>query len=231
MQRREYELSALVTESGVCCGSCDRGTCARVHAWRYRKRITDLSTGDVFDQLPILRVMFCDGKTASLLPAEVWRGRFTVSSVFETVVHVLRDGIEEAWEWTLYAGTGESMVSRRSLRRWRGSVHSRVIASALSWLGPSLNISWSSSEDIASQLTRLLEKLTGKILVAFRGIFGYAVLDKPQAPRLHTGSSPRRVAGRLLPAEPPNPPSSVQRRGTWSSHNRRGPPGKSSQED
>lgn len=213
------------------CGGCGDGKCARRHAWRSRKRITDLSTGEVFAELPILRVVFCDGSTRSLLPAELWRGRFTVTSVLETVVRVLRDGLDTTYGWTVFAGAGDQMVSHRSLRRWREMVRRRLVGSALAWLSPRLGFSWSKVEDAPSQLERLLATLTSEVLLAFRSVFGHAVFDKAQHPRHPTRSQSRRVAGRLTPAPPHDPPSKVLRRGAWSGPRRRGPPGTPSKED
>jgi hypothetical protein len=226
-----FDLASVVAEAGVRCGGCGEGQCARYHAWRYRKPITDLSTGEVFEGLPILRVVFCDGSTRSLPPAEVWRGRFTVTSVLETVVRVLRDGPEATYGWTLFAGTGDQVVSHRSLRRWREIGRRRLVGSAWAWLGPQLGASWSEAEDPASQLERLLAKLTSSVLLVFRGVFGHTVLDKPHRLRIRARSSSRRVAGRLGPAAPHDPPSSVLPRGAWSGPRRRGPPGKPPRED
>lgn len=167
--------------------------------------------------MPILRVVFCDGSTASLVPAELWRGRFTVDSVLETVVHVLRDGVQDAYNWTWYGGTGDCVVSRRSLRRWRAIVRQRLIGSALAWLGPRLGFSWSDAGDEATQLETLLDQLTAAVLIGFRAVAGRAALDQPLTPRpAHTRSPVRRLAGRLLPAPPPTTPSSRKRRGLWS---------------
>ena len=135
--RSGFDLAAVVAASGLRCEKCGDGRCARRHAFRSRKRVTDLTTGEVFEKLPILRVVFCSKKTGSLVPGELWRGRFTVSSVIEAVVRVQRDGVEAANEWTLYAGTGEEVVSERTLRRWRELVRTRLGGSALSSLGPS----------------------------------------------------------------------------------------------
>jgi len=131
-----WTLAGLLGEAGLTCSACGTAGCARPHGRRYRKRVRDLSTGDVFQDVPILRVRFCSGATPSLMPAELWRGRSTLTSVIETVAHVLRDGVEAAHEWTVYAGTGESVVSRRTLRRWRELVRARLVGSALAWLGP-----------------------------------------------------------------------------------------------
>ncbi len=125
------------------CPRCRSACCVHKHAWRYRKRVTDLSTGDVFENLPILRIRFCEGPTRSVMPADLWRGRFTVSSVLETVVHILRDGVGEAIEWTSCAGCGEELVSERTLRRWKKFTAARLIGSALAWLGPKLRFRWS----------------------------------------------------------------------------------------
>ena len=207
------------------CPACRTARCARPHAKWYRKRVQDLSTGDVFEQLPILRALFCDGSTASLMPSDLWRGRSTVGSVLESVVHVLRDGIGEAHEWTLFAGTGETMVSRRTLRRWTDLVSSRLIGSAWAWLGPRLGLSWSDQADAADQLDRMLDHLAGPVLLGFRAATGRAVLDKPTAPSPRTPCTTRRVAGRLSPSAPQNSSSPLRPRGSWWPRNRRrGPP-------
>lgn len=176
--------------------------------------------------LPILRVIFCDGSTVSLSPAELWMGRTTVSSVLETVVRVHRDGLQEAHEWTSYAGDGQEMVSERTLRRWRDLVTKRLIGSAFAWLGPELGLSWSDTQDMAAQLDALHEALSGPALLAFRAATGHAVLDRPSKPRdtLRTPSRPWPVPGRLTPAPPHDPPSKILPRGAWSPSPGRGPP-------
>jgi len=75
----------------------------------------------VFEQVPILRVLFCDGSTASLTPSDLWRGRSTVGSVLETVVRVLRDGIEQAWEVNVENArfAGADARRRARMRSWR----------------------------------------------------------------------------------------------------------------
>ncbi len=219
-----FDLGPVVEASGLRCERCGDGRCARRHARRYRKRIVDLSTGEVFENLPILRVVFCDQSTGSLMPAEIWRGRFTVSSVIEAVVRVHRDGLEAACEWTLYAGTGEEVVSERSLRRWRDLVRTRLVGSAFSSLGPQLGLTWSDASDPALQLEALLEKLSVTTLLDFRALTGHAVLDKPSGIPSPPRSTARRVPGRLAPASPPTTPSSRRPRGAWLHHTSRGPP-------
>jgi len=215
----------LVGESAVCCPVCGTAECARPHAWRHRVCVRDLSTGEIFEDVPILRVLFCNGSTASLMPGSLWRGRSTVSSVLETVVHVLRDGIQQAHEWTQFAGTGESVVSRRTLRRWTAVVRNRLVGSAWAWLGPRLGLSWSDQADAAEQLDSVLDHLADGVLLAFRAATGRAVLDKPTAPSPQTSCATRRVTGRLAPSPPHDRSSPLRPRGSWWPRNRRrGPP-------
>jgi hypothetical protein len=187
-----------------------------------------LSTGEVFEQVPIRRAKFCDASTVSLTPGELWRGRSTVGSVLETVVHVLRDGIEQAHEWTLFADRGEAVVSRRTLWRWADLVHRRFIGSAWAWLGPRLGLSWSDQQDAAQQLEVVLDHLAGTLLLTFRAATGRAVLDKPTAPSPPAPCAARRVAGRLSPTPPQDSSSSLRPRGSWLPRHRRRarPPGK-----
>jgi hypothetical protein len=221
----EVSFVNLVREAGVLCPRCGLGRCAKRHSQRYRKRVRDLSTGEVFEQVPILRAEFCDGSTASLTPAELWRGRSTLGSVLETVARVHRDGIEQAHEWTLYAGTGESVVSRRTLQRWTYLVGTRLVGSAWAWLGPRLSLTWSDQQDVADQLPSVLDHLANSPLLAFRAATGHAVLDKPTAPPKATPCSARRVAGHLAPSPPHDRSSPLRSRGSWwPRHRRRGPP-------
>lgn len=221
---RGLDLGREVEAAGLRCGTCGSGSCAVAHDVWYRERVVDLSTGDVFEKLPIQRVQFCDGGTRSLMPAELWRGRFTVSSVLETTSRVLRDGVEAAYDWTWAAGRGEQVVSQRTLGRWREVVRKRLVGSALAWLGPHLGFAWSGVQDAAPQLDTLLDQMTGTVLSAFRGSFGHSVLDKPKRPGSRARSIRRRVPGRLAPTSPHKTPFSIRPRGTWSRLRRRGPP-------
>ena len=219
------DLGPLVEASGRRCGRCRTSRCARRHAVRIRKRITDLVTGKVFKNLLVLRIIFCDGTTASLVPAEVWRGRFTISSVLEAVVRVHRDGVETAGDWAMEGGTGEEMVSDRTLRRWPGVVRTRLIGSAFSWLGPQLGLSWSDHTPVATQLETLLDQVTAPLLAGFRAVTGRAVLDKPSTnPPFPARSTARRVPGRLAVDPPPMAPLPIRRRGAWSRLRRRESP-------
>ena len=147
----------------------------------------------MFQAVPIRRVRFCSGQTASLVPAELWRGRFTISSVLETVVHVLRDGIETACEWTGHAGHGEELVSPRTLQRWRALVRQRVVGAALALVLPATGASWSETRPEAPQLEVVMGSLTGSLLAAFRATFGCGLLDAARS------RARREVARRARP--------------------------------
>ena len=199
----------MVATAGITCTRCGSARCARPHGFRHRKQVTDLSTGAVFRAVPIRRVRFCDGHTASLVPAELWRGRFTVTSVLETVVHVLRDGIAATCEWTGLAGTGEEVVSPRTLERWRALVRQRVIGAALAWLLPATRASWSNARPAAPQLELLLRRITGSLLGSFRAVFGRGLLDAAARRRARREAArPARAAphdpSRLASANPPS---------------------------
>jgi hypothetical protein len=196
-----------------------------MHAWRYRKRIEDFSTGEVFERVPVRRVIFCSGTTASILPAGVWRGRSTVGSVLQTVLQAQRHGVGPALEWAAAAGSGEEPVSERTVRRWMELVSSRLIGSAFSWFGPRLGWAWSDARASADQLERFLRSLTGGLQLAFRAAFGRGLLDQAsvdETPSV-TDSYARPVPGCLAEAPPPDPPSILLPRGQWSSRTRRGP--------
>lgn len=158
------------------------------------------------------------------MPADLWRGHFTVSSVIETVVHVTGDGLLAASEWVLYGGDGDELVSERTLRRWRDSTRSRLIGSALAWLGPRLGVTWSGRLHEADQLSTLLDHLTPEILLRFRARFGRAVLDTSPSHRPAARTLARRVPGRLAVAPPHDPPSKLLPRGQWCNRTGRGPP-------
>ncbi len=225
MDGGEVSFAELVREAGVQCPRCGSGRCAKRHSRWHRKRVRDLSTGEVFEQVPILRAEFCNGSTVSLTPAGVWRGRSTLSSVLETVARVHRDGIEQAHEWTLFAGSGESVVSRRTLRRWTHLVGTRLVGSAWAWLGPRLGLSWSDQQDVADQLHSVLDRLAESLLLAFRAATGYAVLDKPTAASPSASCATRRVAGRLTASPSHNRSSPLRPRGSWCARGReRSPP-------
>jgi hypothetical protein len=214
----------LATEAGVRCGRCGSARCAGRHAVRRRRSVTDHSTGEIFEGVPIVRVKLCDGSTASCPPAELWRGRSTVSSVIETVAHLESDGLAAAREWVMYGDRDDEPVSDRTLRRWRDLVRSRLIGSALAWLGPRLGITWSDARNTAGQLEILLDRLTPEVLVTFRAATGRSVLDTG-APRPRPPRSPSPpIPGHLAPAPPPDPPRVLLPRGARLRRTGRDPP-------
>jgi len=220
----QYDVRELAAEAGILCALCGSPGCAVCHQVRYRPRVMDLSTGETFRNVPIVRVKLCDGSTASCQPAELWRGRSTVSSVIEAVSHMESNGFAAAREWLLFGGRGDEPVSDRTLRRWCDQVRSRLIGSALARLGPELGVSWSDTGNPAEQFEHLLERLTPEVLVGFRAATGHSVLDtavrRPRSP--HSRSRP--IPGRLAPAPPPNPPQEILPRGARSWSLGRNPP-------
>lgn len=226
MQGGPHDVGALVREAGLLCARCGEDRCARAHGVRYRKRVRDLSTGKLFKNIPIVRIRFCGGSTRSVMPALLWRGRSTVDSVIETVTHVLRDGVEAAAEWVSFAGTGQELVSARSLRRWRDLVCGRLIGSSLAWLGPRCDFHWSAAGAPAGQLEALLDRLSGPLLLAFRAATGRSVLDKPPrhtpAPRARCPA--RQIAVHQSRTAPHDPPPAGRPPGAGWSPKPRGPP-------
>jgi hypothetical protein len=209
----------VVATAGASCTRCGSPRCARPHGFRHRKQVTDLSTGAVFRAVPIRRVRFCSGRTASLVPAELWRGRFTITSVLETVVHVVRDGIEAACEWASHAGHGEELVSPRTLERWRSLIRQRLVGGALVWLLPKTGASWSETRPEAPQLDAVMSSLTGSLLAAFRATFGRGLLDLMARRRARREAARRARAAPHDPSrrQPANPPCCAPR-------SRRSPP-------
>ena len=205
-------------EAGVRCPQCRSTRCARFHGWWRRKRVIDLSTGEVFADLLICRVIFCDSSTHSLRPAELWRGRATITSVVEAVLHVVTEGTEAAWEWSRAGGR---ITSRRTLRRWRKAVERRLIPSAISWACELV-----CSGSVADQVKHLLETLSLDHLLFFRVAMGRAMLDRtPRNSGSHSaGSSARPVPGRLDPSSPHEAPRPRKPRGSWSTRSPRGSP-------
>lgn len=226
MGQGQWELAAVVEEAAVRCPRCRTGACARRHGVRWRRQVADLTTGEAFEDVPILRVVFCEGSTASLAPAWLWRGHTTVDSVLQAVLWRLREGTATASDRISQRGDGESIPDESTLRRWTRQVRSGLVGSAVAVLG----VPWSSAGDEAAQLEALRAHLTAPVLLSFRACHGHAVLDKPLQPPVPPRSPARRVQGRHLPTPPPNPPSDLLERGTWSSPHRRGPPGPSRKE-
>lgn len=209
---------SLVAESGVLCRKCGTADCAEYHGQWFRKEIIDLCTGEIFNELPILRVRFCDGATKSLFPAELWRGRATVTSTLETAFIAIKDGLDEAMQWAMAGGDGDELVSERTVRRWKKRTMDRVpIASA------ALNFPSVPGQPSAAKLENFLTHLHPHHLLALRRQWGFSILDIPglQKPP-HSTSCPKPVFQNQRPAH--NPPSEYLPRGTKSCLYRRGRP-------
>jgi len=221
IENGDFDLAALVSAAGVRCSCCGTGACAVLHSTWYRKQVTDLSSGMVYRQVPILRVIFCDGSSPSLKHTELWRGRYTVSSVLETTSHVLASGVNEALEWTMYAGGGEQMVSERTLRRWTRRVVSRL-APLSDYLG--LTAPTEAVTPVEKQVW-LLEQVEPADLLRFRTLTGYGLLDKPAGEPKTSHSTTRPRPGHPHPAPPHNPPSRYLPRGSrYGPHHCKTPP-------
>ncbi len=130
MKSGNYEFSALVAESGLLCPDCGTADCAKYHGRWLRKKIRDLCSGDLFLNLPLLRVRFCNKSTKTIYPVELWRGRSTVTSVLEAVFLTLSEGMESALQRVMDAGDGTETVSERTVRRWIKRVGNRLPVAA-----------------------------------------------------------------------------------------------------
>ena len=221
VQSGGYDLTALVREAGLICGRCRDGRCARRHAIRRRRRIQDLESGRTYERVPIVRVLFCDGRTASLAPAAIWRGRATIRSVLVAVHRAARDGVRATLGWaTHHDAAGEEPLTERTLRRWQRIVPTRLIGEPSRWLA---------AHGVAVPVSKLagiepLIDLPASTHLAFRARFGRTLLDTVTRPGATSRTSARRVPGRLVPAAPPDPPPDWLPRGTRLPRRRRGPP-------
>ena len=206
----------LVRESGLVCDSCGTTDCARRHGTWYRKRVVDLCSGRQFDDLPILRVRFCKGPTKSLFPAELWRGRATVSSVLESVSDAIDGGIESALQHAVDAADGDEPISERTLRRWikRATARVPVVASAM-------DFSLDDHQHPAAKLESFLRRLHLDHLLDLRRRWGFAILDTPW-PEKSAHKTTSIKPGFPDPRPPQSPPSAYLHRGARSRLARRG---------
>ena len=195
---------------------CHTADCAQYHGTWFRKRIVDLCSGDVFENLPILRLKFCTGPAKSLFPAELWRGRATVSSVMETVLDAMDGGAKHAMQRATANGDGDEPFSERTLRRWIKRAGDRVpIASA------ALNFPSANGGSAAEKLENFLTEVHPHHLLALRRQWGFSILDVPP-PQKPPNTTTRLKPGFQHPRPPQNPPSKYVRRGTRSRLSRRG---------
>ena len=184
----------------------------------FRKIIHDLCNGEVFENVPILRVIFCDGLTKSLPPVELWRGKATIPSVLEVTSVAFKEGMGEALQWVVSVGDGEEPVSERTLGRWLKRTVDRVpIASA------ALNFSSTSCPRSSEKLENFLTQLCRRDLLTLRRRWGFSFLDVPP-PENRTNTTMCPKPGFQNPRPAQNPPSRYLLRGTKSFLHRRGPP-------
>jgi len=213
-----YVIHDLVVETGFLCPKCRTADCAKYHGTWYRKIIRDLCSGEVFNRVPILRVLFCDGSTKSLHPAELWRGKATITSTLEASSIAAKEGFEEALQWVILSGGGDEVISERTLRRWlKRAVAQISIASAV------LNFSSEPKEPASEKLENFLTQLRYRDLLTLRRHWGFSLLDLSPSEKLtNTIKCPKPGFHNPRPAQ--NPPSEILPRGTKSFPSRRGPP-------
>jgi len=198
------------------CPECGTADCARYHGTWFRKRVFDLCSGDLFENLPILRLRFCTGTTKSLFPAELWSGRATVASVLEAVSDALSSGVEHSLQRVVAAGDGHESVSERALRRWIKRTCDRVPVAAASLDFPS-----DRGVSAAARLENFLIRVHPRHLLDLRRQWGFSILDVPPPEKPRRSLSCRRAVF-AHPRPPQNPPSRYVRRGTRSHLSRRG---------
>lgn len=208
----------LVLESGHLCPKCGTADCAKYHGTWYRKIILDLCSGESFTNVPILRAIFCDGSTISLFPAELWRGKTTITSALGVVSIALKEGLEGAMQWVCDCNGGEEVISERTLRRLIRRSGSRFSVAA-----KALNFFQSTAKTFSEKFENFLTSLHRRDLVILRSQWGYSILDIPRSIKAPDCSSyPQPGIGQPHPAQ--NPPSEILPRGTWSAPYRRGRP-------
>lgn len=184
----------------------------------YRKTIHDLCTGEVFYNVPILRALFCDGSTKSLHPADLWRGKATITSTLEVSSIAAQGGLEEAMQWVSLSADGDEAISERTVRRWLKRSIERI-----SLATPGLNFSAWAHESVGEKFENFLTQLHSGDLLTLRRHWGLSLLDvRPFEKPTNTVKIPKPVFQNPCPAQ--NPPSCYLPRGTKSSLHRRGPP-------
>jgi hypothetical protein len=206
---RAFSVADAAVDSGASCSRCGTAACAREHASYVRQWIVDRAS--VAERVPICRIVFCDGRTASLMPAVLWRGRGTISFVVDAVTLVWAIGLEAAWERLRSAGPW--CPSRSTLGRWRQRVRAVLAVSAA----------------LLARRVELPELAAGDILLSLRRATGRGALDRLPAPAPRRPA--RRIAGRLAPAPPPETGGPRRPRGAWSRAAPRGPPREAREEE
>lgn len=212
----DFHFRSLVTESGLLCPACGNADCARYHGTWFRKRVFDLLVGTTFENLPILRVKFCAGPVKSLFPADLWRGKATVSSVLETVSEAINIGVGMALQRATSSGDGDEPFSERTLRRWIKRAFDRVPVAAVA-----LNFPPDNGVSSPGRFENFLTLVHPHHLLALRRQWDFSILDVPP-PAKSTITAARVKPGFQHPRPAHDPPSRYVRRGTRSRLSRRG---------
>ena len=165
---------ALVVESGLLCPTCGAFDCVQYHGTWFRKIVFDIYSGELFKNLPVLRIVFCDGTTKSLFPAELWRGRATVSSVMEAVSDAIIGGVEYALQRAVATGDGDEPFSERTLRRWIKRTGDRVSVASVA-----LNFPSDSDQSPAEKFENFLTRVHPHHFLTLRHQWGFSILDVP----------------------------------------------------
>lgn len=209
-------FGSLVAESGLLCSTCGTADCAQYHGTWFRKIVFDICSSELFSSLPILRIMYCDGTTKSLFPAELWAGRTTISSVLEAVSDAINGGVEHTLQRATAAGDGDEPFSERTLRRWIKRATDRVPVAAVS-----LNLPLDVGQPAAEKFESFLTRVHPRHLLDLRRQWGFSILDVPPSQK-QPNSATRIKPGFQHPRSAQNPPSEYVRRGTRSRLSRRG---------
>lgn len=161
---------------------------------------------------------FCTGRTNSLFPCELWRGKATLTSTLEAVSVTSIDGVSCALQWCIQGrDDGHEPVSERTIRRWTKRASSRVpVATAILGVPHAAGNRAGGLEDLLS-VARLTD------LLAVRQRWGVSLLDVPPPVKPATCAMCLKP-GFQNPLPPQNPPSRYLRRGTRSCLARRGRP-------
>jgi hypothetical protein len=197
-------------EIGIRCGRCLGVACVHPHARRHRRRIVD--TEQDYDVVPIQRVRLCDGKTYSLTPVVLWRGRATLPVVLEAGTVAIASGVERTWE--RQRATATWSPSRSTLGRWCARVRTLVLEVALPLLGAGM---------VDPERVALVSILTPEVLASWRRRTGRGLLERvAAAPPARTARVPKR--GLHAPSAPPETGGERRPRGAWSRPSPRAPP-------
>ena len=204
--------------TGLVCPRCHTADCARYHGRWLRKRILDFCSGELFTNLPVLRVRFCQGITKSLFPGELWRGCATTTSVLRFVSHTETGSLDQALQWSMEAGQGDETISERTARRWIKRTWDRLPVACVS-----LHFPLTAGVPALEKLENFLAHSAPRDLLTLRRQWGLSLLDVPGLTKPPcTVTCPKPVFQNPRPAH--DPPSGYRARGSRSHLSRRGRP-------